>query len=138
MGEPFVHTLRVRYNECDPQGVVFNANWLGYFDVVLTELWRERVVPYAEMVAAGTDMMVAEASVRYYGPARFDDEIELEMRVARLGETAMSTEFEARVDGQRAVTGAMRHVFVDPRTSTKKPIPGDIRAALAALLPEAG
>ena len=41
MGAPFRHRIRVRWNECDPQGVVFNANYLAYFDVALTELWRE-------------------------------------------------------------------------------------------------
>jgi acyl-CoA thioesterase FadM len=37
MGEPFRHRLRVRYHECDPQGVVFNANYLAYFDIALIE-----------------------------------------------------------------------------------------------------
>ena len=40
MGEPFTHHLRVRYAECDAQGVVFNAHYLAYFDTSLTELWR--------------------------------------------------------------------------------------------------
>ena len=38
---PFSHRLRVRYGECDAQGIVFNANYLAYVDVALTELWRE-------------------------------------------------------------------------------------------------
>ena len=38
----FRHPIRVRYNECDPQGHVFNANYLAYFDIAMTELWRER------------------------------------------------------------------------------------------------
>ena len=70
MPDSFVHRIRVRYGECDPQGIVFNANWLAYFDVVLTELWRECVRDYAEMVASGTDMVVAEAGVRFRGPPR--------------------------------------------------------------------
>ncbi len=40
MPADFVHELRVRYGECDPQGIVFNANYLLYFDVAFTELWR--------------------------------------------------------------------------------------------------
>ena len=40
-GREFRHTIRVRYNECDPQGHVFNANYLAYFDLAMTELWRE-------------------------------------------------------------------------------------------------
>ena len=37
----FRHPLRVRFHECDPQGVVFNGNYLAYFDIAFTELWRE-------------------------------------------------------------------------------------------------
>jgi YbgC/YbaW family acyl-CoA thioester hydrolase len=51
MRTPFVHELRVRYGECDPQGIVFNANYLLYFDVAFTELWRAAVGPWQEMVA---------------------------------------------------------------------------------------
>jgi acyl-CoA thioester hydrolase len=134
--DSFVHRIRVRYGECDPQGIVFNANWLAYFDVVLTELWRERVRDYAEMVASGTDMVVAEAGVRFLGPAAFDDEIEFELTVTRLGETGLSTRIVARVGGSTAVEGSMRHVFVEPAGKGKKPMPDDIRAALRPLLAE--
>jgi acyl-CoA thioester hydrolase len=130
----FTHSIRVRYGECDPQGVVFNANWLGYFDVVITELWRALVGDYAGMVAEGADMMVAEANVRFRGPAAFDDVVDFELSVTRLGETALSTRIDARVAGRPAVEGAMRHVFVDPGTTNKRPIPDHIRDALRPLL----
>ena len=70
--EPFRHRLRVRYNECDPQGVVFNANYLTYLDITMGELWRE-LGGYQEMVDAGVDMVVAEANIRYRAALRFDD-----------------------------------------------------------------
>ena len=76
VSEPFRHRLRVRYNECDPQGVVFNANYLTYFDLTMGELWRE-LGGYQAMVDAGVDMVVAEATIRYLAPLRFDDELEL-------------------------------------------------------------
>ena len=50
MPEPFRHRMRVRFNECDPQGVVFYANYLVYFDVAMTELWREAFGGYAAMI----------------------------------------------------------------------------------------
>src|SRR6266850_2032541 len=62
---PFVHELRVRYGECDPQGIVFNANYLLYFDVVFTELWRAAVGPWQEMVARGVDAVVADATLSF-------------------------------------------------------------------------
>ena len=50
MPEPFVHTFRVRYHECDAQGIVFNANWLSYFDVTLTEWFRAMFGSYGALV----------------------------------------------------------------------------------------
>jgi acyl-CoA thioester hydrolase len=133
-GETFTHTLRVRYGECDVQGVVFNANWLAYFDVVITELWRGLIGGYAGMVEEGADMMVAEAGIRFRGPARFDDLVEFRLTVASLSSTAMSTRIEAWVGDALAVEGTMRHVFVEPGTTTKRPIPDHIRALLEPLL----
>ena len=41
LSAPFRHRLRVRYHECDPQGIVFNANYLAYADIAITELYRD-------------------------------------------------------------------------------------------------
>ena len=54
MPEPFRHRLRVRWSECDLQGVVFYPNYFAYVDHAITELWREAIGPYAEMRDAGT------------------------------------------------------------------------------------
>jgi acyl-CoA thioester hydrolase len=134
MPRVFRHTIRVRYGECDPQGVVFNANYLAYFDVILTEYWREAIGPYDEMVAAGADMVVAESRIRFLSPAVFDDELEFEARGARLGDTGITTRIDAYVNGRPVVEGEMRHVFIDPQTKQKRTMPDDIRAALQPYL----
>jgi len=128
---PFVHRLRVRYGECDAQGLVFNANYLLYYDVAITELWREAVAPWQEMVERGVDVVVAEAGLRFRVPARFDDEVDVRLRVARLGTTSFSTELEMVRDGELLVEGTMRHVCVDARTWRKAELPDWIRSGLA-------
>jgi acyl-CoA thioester hydrolase len=130
----FRHRLRVRYGECDPQGVVFNANYLAFFDVIITEFWREAIGEYNAMIAAGADMVVAESRIRFLGPAAFDEELDFELRVARLGNTALGTLIDAHVGDRPVVTGEMRHVFIDPATKQKRPMPDDIRAALEPYL----
>ena len=134
MTEPFRHSLTVRYNECDPQGVVFNGNYLIYFDVGITALWRE-AGGYQEMMAAGMDLVVAEATVRYLAPLRFDDEVEMAITVARLGETSMTTHYELSRDGEPVADGELRHVFVEAGGEKKLPIPAPIRSALEAYSP---
>ena len=130
MGESFRITLRVRYSECDPQGVVFNANYLMYFDLAMTELWRE-LGGYQEMVDAGVDMVVGEATVRYLAPLRFDDEFEVVARIVRLGETSMTTELVIESGGEPAAEGELRHVFIESGGGMKAPIPEPIRSGLA-------
>jgi acyl-CoA thioester hydrolase len=132
----FHHRLRVRYGECDPQGVVFNANYLAYFDVILTEFWREAVGDYSAMVEAGADMVVAETRILFRSPAAFDEEIDFELRVARLGNTAITCAIEARVADRMVVEGEIRHVFIDPQTKTKRTMPGDIRRGLEPYVAE--
>jgi acyl-CoA thioester hydrolase len=126
--------LRVRYGECDPQGVVFNANYLAMFDVIITEFWREAIGKYNAMLDAGADMVVAESRIRFLGPAAFDDELDFELRVSRLGNTALGTLIDASVGDQPVVAGEMRHVFIDPATKLKRQMPEDIRTALEPYL----
>jgi acyl-CoA thioester hydrolase len=133
VSESFRITLRVRYSECDPQGVVFNANYLMYFDLAMTELWRE-LGGYQEMVEAGVDMVVGEATIRYLAPLRFDDEFEIVARVVRLGDTSMTTELVIESGGEPAAEGELRHVFIDSGAGTKAPIPEPIRSGLERYL----
>ena len=130
MTAPFVHELRVRYGECDPQGIVFNANYLLYFDVAFTELWREAVGPWQEMVERGIDAVVAEANIRFRAPARYDDVLGLEARITRIGATSITTEIDVVRDGQLLVEGSLQHVCVDASTWTKTEIPDWIRQGL--------
>jgi acyl-CoA thioester hydrolase len=133
MAEPFRHRLRVRWSECDLQGVVFYPNYLAYFDHLLTELWREAVGPYSEITQLGIDLLVAEAKVRYRAPARFDDEVDVVAAISRLGTTSMTTDMriERVVDGAVLAEGELRHVFVDPDSFEKRDIPADVRVGLS-------
>jgi acyl-CoA thioester hydrolase len=137
MTAPFRHRMRVRWSECDQQGVVFYPNYLSWFDVAMTELMRAGGLPYGEMVSSGTDMVVAEAGIRYRASARFDDEIELVARVTRLGSTSMTTALAVERDGAVLAEGELRHVFVDSRSMAKRELPGDVRAALQPFAAEA-
>jgi acyl-CoA thioester hydrolase len=122
--------LRVRYGECDPQGIVFNANYLLYFDVAFTELWRAAVGPWQDMVERGVDAVVAEANLVYSAPARFDDELQLQARVTRLGATAITTEIDVLRNEELLVAGRLRHVCVATDTWGKIDLPDWVRRGL--------
>jgi acyl-CoA thioester hydrolase len=128
----FSHELRVRYGECDPQGIVFNANYLLYFDVAFTEFWRARVGPWQDMVRDGVDAVVAEANVRFRSPARFDDLLRLEVATENVGTTSTSTRIDVHRGDELLVEGRLRHVFVDTASWAKTTMPAVIRERLEA------
>jgi acyl-CoA thioester hydrolase len=131
---PFSWSFRVRYHECDAQGIVFNAHYFAYFDMTMTELLRAAFPRggYADLVEEhGVDVVVAEAGARFRGSARFDEEVELVAQIMRLGTTGMTTAFEVRRGGTALVEGELRHVFVTTSEWEKTPMPDAVRAALA-------
>ncbi|MEJ7750708.1 MAG: thioesterase family protein [Thermoleophilaceae bacterium] len=135
MSPPFRHRFRVRYAECDPQGVVFNSHYLAYADLVLTELWREALDGgYGGMVSAGADVVVAEATVRFRAPARFDDWVDAEAEVTRLGTTGMSMSVRMLRGDELLSEVEIRHVFVATDGSGKILVPDAVRRGLGAHL----
>ena len=130
MNSRFVHRLRVRYHECDLQGVVFNANYLAYFDVALTEFMRETIGSYQLLRERGVDLLVVEATVRFQRAARFDDELDIAFVPAPLGRSSMVSHVQLERSGETLASGRMVHVFVDVDAHTKVAIPEWVREAL--------
>ena len=128
----FAYRLRVRYAECDMQGHVFNANYLTWFDTAHTEWLRDRGIAYDALVRDhGVEFVVAEATVRYRAPARFDDEIEVEVAPETPGTTSLTTRFTVRRGDDLLTEGALRHVCVDAESFTKAPWPDAVRSLLS-------
>ncbi len=130
MGQPHSHRIRVRYGECDPQGIVFNAHYLAYFDMNITELFRTALGGYEVMTARGIDIVVVEARVRFSSPARFDELLDLEIAVTRLGTTSISTAHRVLREGELVADGELHHVFVELPGLAKTAMPDWIRAPL--------
>jgi acyl-CoA thioester hydrolase len=127
---PFVHRLRVRVHEADAQAIVFNANWFMYFDVAMNELLRSLLGSYAALVDAGADFVVREAAARFHAPGRFDDALDIELPIERLGSSSIVVTPRALRDGVLLVDGRIVHVCVDPQTLAKRDIPDLVRERL--------
>ena len=76
--------VRVRYGETDQMGVAYHANYLVWCEIGRTDLMRALGPSYAEMEQGGLRLAVAEASLRYAAPARYDDELVVETLLERI------------------------------------------------------
>ena len=130
MADHFTHALRVRWNECDPQGIVFNANYLMYFDVVFNEMWHAAIGPWSEITGRGVDTVLAATSLTFRGSARFEDDLEIRARVDHLGTTSVITGIDIVRGEEVIVEGTLRHVMVSTTDMRKTELPPWVREGL--------
>lgn len=128
--------LRVRYGETDRMGVVYHAEYLAWCEIGRTEYIRSLGMSYADMERRGVPLAVAEASLRYHAPARYDDRIRVTTILSRLGSRGLTFDYViSNADtGQRLATASTTLVALDPdgRATT---LPPDIRALLGRPVP---
>lgn len=75
--------IRVRYAECDPMGYLHHAKYFEYFEMGRTELLRAAGFRYRDLEERGVLFVVAKLGCRFRRPARYDDVLRLETRIAR-------------------------------------------------------
>lgn len=127
----FTHHIRPRYAEVDAQGVVFNAHWLTYFDESQTRFFEAIGLNPKETFFTHFDVMVVKAALEWEGPAGFDDDVAITVRVSRLGTSSLDIEYTATCNGTAACVGTITYVSVVPGTHDSTPIPDGVRALLA-------
>ena len=124
--------LTVRFHECDPSGIVFNANYLAYADMASFESFEAVLGPFSTLEERGLTMVVAESNLRYVSPCRFKDEIVITSSLDRLGTTSMVLRFRMTRDEELVAEVTNRYVWVSTDTMTSVAPPEDLREALAA------
>jgi acyl-CoA thioester hydrolase len=109
-------------------GVVYHAEYLVWCEVGRTDFIRALGLPYSELERRGTALAVAEASIRYHAPARYDDRIQVETRLIDVRSRAITFEYLIRNgdSGERLATAKTVLVSLD-RTGKLVPMPDDVR-----------
>ncbi|MFZ6862540.1 acyl-CoA thioesterase [Undibacterium sp. Ji67W] len=130
----FFHTLRVRWSEVDMQAIVFNGNYLNYFDVAFTEYWRATGLPNAVAQAAdGKEFFARKAGVEYFSPARFDDVLDIGIRCSKLGRSSAQFVVEIFCGDQHLISGELVYVYADTQLRKGVVIPDSWREIIINL-----
>ena len=133
---PVVRTISTRWEDEDVYGHVNNVVYYSYFDTAVNA-WLMR--------ATGTDItalpalgVVAQTSCRFHGSVSFPDQLQVGLRIARLGNSSITYDLaifrETDAGLELAATGEFVHVYVDDQTRKPVAIPEIIRAAAAELV----
>jgi acyl-CoA thioester hydrolase len=130
---PFKFSARTRvgFSDTDAQGVVYYGRYNPYFDLARVEYLRSLGLLHRD---TGGDFVMRANEVEYFAPARFDDELEIDARVARIGRTSVTFAFAAYKipDGTLMVTANQTLVYVDVHERGAVPVPDDYRQRVLA------
>jgi acyl-CoA thioester hydrolase len=125
---PFKYSAltRVWFSDTDAQGVVYYGRYLPYFDHARTEYHRH----LGHMEIPGVEFVMRASTVEYHAPARFDDLIEIFVRLARIGNTSVTYDCAAcrLPDDALMVTATQTLVLIDPGTRRPVHVPDALRA----------
>jgi len=111
-------------------GVLHHSRYWVYFEMGRTELLRSQGVAYRDLEAAGVFFAVAKCSAKFLAPARYDEELILTTRIARMGQVKIDHQYELRraADGKLLATAETTLACLD-RNGQVIQIPSSIRGA---------
>jgi acyl-CoA thioester hydrolase len=105
----FSHQIRVRFAETDAMGIVHHSRYLPYLEEARVEYLRHLGHPYHVLREEGIDMVVLEAFVRYRQPLRFDEVMQVHLRLASANRTTFQMAYLLAVDGEPRATAVTVH-----------------------------
>jgi acyl-CoA thioester hydrolase len=134
----YVHTLRVRYGECDMQRVVFNANYFVYCDDAVDTWTRfaladelKKSGTSTDLHAIGFDFMLKTTQLTWHSPVKFGDTLDMKCEVSRWGNSSFDVAINGSVDGDSRFDAVITYVSVDPTSQRPAPIPAFVKDALS-------
>lgn len=125
MNWPVSYQRKIRFSDSDAQGIVFNGNYLTYFDDTITDFFDVLGFGWDGFTAHGVDMVLARSEIDYRSAARIGETIITTARVTGIGTASVHFALECRdVEmGRLVVEGRLIHVVVDVESFLPRPVP---------------
>lgn len=123
---------KIRYSDCDPQGIVFNGNYARYWDDAATDWLDQAGFGGLELGGIGVDVVTARLEIDFKNSAKLGDTLITKTSVERFGNTSMALSVVTRrkSDDEVVAEGRLVWVFVDPQNFRPVPIPDNVRVRL--------
>lgn len=119
----FKTRIRVRYSEVDAQGIVYNAHYLTYCDLGITEYMRNIGELFTSELRREEDVHVVRAELNWKASARVDELLELWVRVARIGRSSLRFAVEIHPADTDRLLVAGEIVWVNTNQQTHRAVP---------------
>ena len=122
--------LRVRWMECDRQGIVFNGAYMDYLEVGQAEYFRNLGFSIYKIAQQGYfDSAVVKVEIEYKAPARVDDMLDTHVRVSHIGNTSLTLTIEIYQNHSETLLTTIQSVYVGYHADSgnTRPVPDEMR-----------
>ena len=123
---------KIRYSDCDPQGIVFNGNYARYWDDAATDWLQEAGFGGFQLGGIGVEVVTARLEIDFKNSARLGETLVTTPSIERFGITSMMVGVVTKRESDHEVVaeGRMVWVFVDPKSFRPVPVPEGIKKGL--------
>jgi 4-hydroxybenzoyl-CoA thioesterase len=129
----------VEFGECDPAGIVYNPQYLRWFDACTSALFTNPGILYKEIFRAhgGIGIPIVNVQAKFLLPSTYGDELMAESTVMRWGKRSFDVRHRFMKGGILAVEGLETHVWAervpdDPEKIRSRPLPPELIERLSA------
>ncbi|RSK26636.1 acyl-CoA thioesterase [Bacillus sp. HMF5848] len=132
-GFKFSYELRVRYSEIDGQKIVFNAHYLTYIDVAMTEYFRNLLgcdwvqglhkVPF--------NPVLVKSTIHYKSSAKLDDLLQIHARTTHIGNSSFTMTYKITRNQEELIDAEIVYVNYDEKNGSSAPLPDTIKEKIA-------
>ncbi len=135
MDYPVTYERKVRFSDSDAQGIVFNGNYLTYFDDTITDYLEASGIGWDGMTKRGVDMVLGRAEVDFRAAGQIGDTLVTGAKVVEVGRTSVIFEMRTwdKATEQTVAEGRLIQVMVDHRSHRPTPVPDWFIAAVEKL-----
>lgn len=135
MDWPVTYERKIRYSDCDPQGIVFNGNYFTYMDDAVTDYFDAFGEAWEELHKAGYDIVLGHVEVDFRSSARLGETLVTGVQVVQVGNTSITYQLKSwdKVSGRTVIEATKVQVMVDAATLQKRPVPSALVDAIERL-----
>jgi YbgC/YbaW family acyl-CoA thioester hydrolase len=133
MGEPFCWRSRIRFSDTDASGRIHYSAMFRHMEAAEDEFMRSIGFPYSDIEpAAEISFPRVHVEAQFVAPLRYDDEVETQVTVERVGESSFTLYFMSVANGVAVARGRITAVCMSTRTQRSTPMPEALADALQA------
>jgi acyl-CoA thioester hydrolase len=124
------YEIYVRYNECDPSGYAFNANFFIWVQDASSKYWNDIGLDIKAMAATRQIFMAVHLECDFMRPVAFGDIIHVRPKVTQVKNSSVEFQYQVHNGAELSAVAKSIHVFMDTKEKKKLALTDELRAKL--------